>query len=105
MMIRNSDGIEISEIEDLRKFQKENFPDVQEADAILARKMANLSVEERSKVLEDLHGVCENIVETPELLSRSLFDLNVEVDKIEDKEAYLRLTISDRWKTLSQETS
>ena len=95
-MIRNSDGIEISEIEDLRKFQKENFPDVQEADAILARKMANLSVEERSKVL---------VVETPELLSRSLFDLNVEVDKIEDKEAYLRLTISDRWKTLSQETS
>lgn len=84
----DSGEIEISEIEDVRKFQNENFPDVQEADAILAREMANLSVKERSQVLEDLHGVCEDVVETPELLSKGLLELNVEVEKIEDKEAY-----------------
>ena len=57
-------------------------------DSLLAREFSKLSVQERSKTYEELHGVDECVEETPNLIDDSLRRLDEEVAKIRRKHAY-----------------
>jgi hypothetical protein len=53
-----------------------------ETDVALAREMNELSVKERGKVLDDIHGVAENQEETPEFVATCLKDMDVALSTI-----------------------
>jgi hypothetical protein len=54
------------------------------AEAILAREMAKLSVSEREEVLHDIHGVTDDIVEeTPQLIHQKLLEMEVNISDIQ----------------------
>jgi hypothetical protein len=55
---------------------------------ILAKGMTDLSIEERESVFHDLHGVAEPIKEEPEFIAKSLAELDVEIAKKKNREAY-----------------
>ena len=57
-------------------------------DSLLAKEFNKLSVQERSKTYEELHGVDECVEETPDLVENSLRQLDHEVSKIRRKYAY-----------------
>ena len=57
-------------------------------DTLLATEFTRLSLEERSKTYEELHGVDEAVEETPALIERSLRELDEELLKIRKKSAY-----------------
>ena len=57
-------------------------------DSLLAKEFSNLSVQERSKTYEELHGVNEPVAETSTFIGNSLWQLNVEISKIKRKYAY-----------------
>jgi hypothetical protein len=60
----------------------------QEADALLAKEMTQLSVEERDQVLNEIHGVAEEADENPESVMKALAQFEEEVQKIPKREAY-----------------
>ena len=66
----------------------DQMPDLPQADKILAESLNDLSLEEREKVYEDIHGISDSIKETPELLEKALLDLDVELSIIKEKAAY-----------------
>jgi hypothetical protein len=70
----------------------ESFPTTEEeADAVeglLASELSGLSLSERDKGMFDVHGISNVIEETPELIERSLDDLEKEIRKIKKKVAY-----------------
>ena len=66
----------------------EKFPSPSEADSFIARKMANLSMKDREQFLFELHGVQEAVQETPEIIEKSLRELDLEMERLESKEAY-----------------
>jgi hypothetical protein len=51
-------------------------------DAMLAKELNELSVQERERVMEELHGVADVIRETPELVHTSCERLNKELQKL-----------------------
>ena len=56
---------------------------LREADALLAKELSQLSVNERNKAMEEVHGVDDPIVdEDPEVVRQSLSQLNVEIEKL-----------------------
>eukprot|EP00980_Cylindrotheca_fusiformis_P018412 scaffold6052_cov118-Cylindrotheca_fusiformis.AAC.25 len=55
---------------------------------MLAAELEKLSLKEREKVYEDVHGVSDVIQESPELIASSLEQLDREIDLIENKDAY-----------------
>ena len=57
-------------------------------DSILAKEFSKLSVQERSKTYEELHGVYPNVEETPFFIKNCLWQLDEEVSKIRTKSAY-----------------
>jgi hypothetical protein len=59
-----------------------------EVDALLAHEFTHLSVEEREKALNDIHGVTDAAEEDPAVLSTALVQLDVELNKITNKRAY-----------------
>jgi uncharacterized protein with gpF-like domain len=64
------------------------YHDPEEPDALVAQAMANLSTKERDQVLHDIHGVSDETKETPEMIAQSLEQLQEEIHKIKNKEAY-----------------
>ncbi len=62
--------------------------DPKQVDSIIAEEMASLSVEDREKVLYDIHGISGEVVETPELVQLSLHLLEIELSKRNDVTAY-----------------
>lgn len=60
----------------------------QEADALLATEMAQLSVEERDQVLNEIHGVADEADENPESVMRTLAQFEEELQYIPRREAY-----------------
>jgi len=50
----------------------------------LASEISKLSVQERSKALEDLHCVGEDLTETPELIETSLFEIDLILEERND---------------------
>ena len=70
----------------------EDIPDSNPApdgiDNLLNTELYNLSLDERGQVFDDIHGVSDDIEETPELISQSLQRLDEELKLIRDKYAY-----------------
>ena len=63
-------------------------PDPSATDSMVAQLMNRLSIREREKVLYDLHGIREEIEETPELLRTALAQMEVEIGLLSEKDAY-----------------
>jgi hypothetical protein len=63
---------------------------------VIADEMTKLSLQEREKAYEDIHGVSDIKLESPTLIADTLKDLNIELDLIKNKVAY------DRAKELSE---
>ena len=69
-------------------------------EAELAREMNELSVDERERVLDDIHGVAETPEETPEFIAKCLNELDMQLSKTPkarrrgyDKALFFRPTI------------
>jgi hypothetical protein len=56
--------------------------------AVIAQAMNDLSITEREKALEDMHGVSEMVQETPELIANTLQKMEEYLLKIHHKPAY-----------------
>ena len=66
------------------------IPD-EEADRYLAREMAELTVEQRERYAEEIHGVAVNAPEeTPEFVDRCLSQMEEEIVKVRTRSAYNR---------------
>ena len=63
-------------------------PTPQEEVALLSKELNEMSVLEREQLYEEIHGVDEDIVETPELLARSFQELDQHLIAIKTKPAY-----------------
>jgi hypothetical protein len=63
-------------------------PTPDETSIMLAKEMNRLSVEEREKVLEDVHGIARVVDEPEEFIEASLARLEKELDNISSKAAY-----------------
>jgi hypothetical protein len=50
-----------------------------DSDALIANALRSLSLEERDKLYNDIHGVADTIDETPELVAQSLLELQEEL--------------------------
>lgn len=61
---------------------------VVQADALIAKQMTELTRQEREKVYHDLHGISEEIEETPPLIKGTLEELDRELKALPDKDAY-----------------
>ena len=64
------------------------MPELPSPDKLLAEAIHNMTLQEREKVYEDIHGVSETIEETSDLLRQSLIDLEYELSLITEKVAY-----------------
>jgi hypothetical protein len=58
------------------------------SDAILAKEMYQLSLDERKQALYDLHGIAEIPQEDPEMVARALGALEEDIQNISKKDAY-----------------
>ena len=61
---------------------------VDDIDAETAIHLSKLSIQDREKVYFDVHGVRDEIQETPELLEKSLTKLEKKLKKVKNKSAY-----------------
>jgi hypothetical protein len=61
-----------------------------QVDSLVAKQMASLSMEDREKVYYDVHGVSEEVKETPEMVTLSLLQLELELQnpQLQHKDAY-----------------
>jgi hypothetical protein len=61
-----------------------------QVDSLVAKQMTSLSMEDREKVYYDVHGVSEEVKETPEMVTLSLLQLELELQKLQlqQKDAY-----------------
>jgi hypothetical protein len=65
-------------------------PYEEDADAVAAREMNQLSLEERERVYEEIHGVSDAIDEEPHFVAQCLEQMEDEIRKIRKKTAYER---------------
>lgn len=73
---------------------KKNSPiDPKSSEKVIAETLGKLSLEEREKSYEDVHGVSHPIPETPDFVQESLRDMQSKLEMIEPKEAYERAKI------------
>jgi hypothetical protein len=68
-----------------------HFPQ-EDADALLAKAMAAMSVQEREQSIYDVHGVSDAIHEVPGFVRAKLEDMEIELSKLTrgNKEAYMQ---------------
>ena len=64
------------------------LPTAEDVDALLNSEMCQLSLDERNKVYQDIHGVSDEINETPDLVAKSHHQLDLEIEQIKEKTAY-----------------
>jgi len=57
-------------------------------DSLLVKEFTNMTVQERSKTYDELHGVRDCVEETPDILQNSLWQLDEELSRISEKVAY-----------------
>jgi hypothetical protein len=58
------------------------------ADGLLAQELNDLSMKERERVYYDVHGVADVIEETPVLIKQSVEEMDAELSRIDQKQAY-----------------
>jgi hypothetical protein len=63
-------------------------PSPKSIDSLLSTELYALSLEERARVLDDVHGVSNEIDEAPEFVSESLGKLEKKLETIRKKQAY-----------------
>ena len=63
-------------------------PGMDEPEAVLAKAMNELTRKERNHALHDLHGVAEEMKETPGFIDERLDAIDREMEKIKQKKAY-----------------
>eukprot|EP00980_Cylindrotheca_fusiformis_P012835 scaffold3169_cov107-Cylindrotheca_fusiformis.AAC.5 len=66
----------------------ENNTKAASVNEILAAELEKLSLKEREKVYEDVHGVSDVVQETPELIASCLQQMDHEINLIKKKDAY-----------------
>lgn len=66
----------------------EEDPSQDSIDILLSSELNNLSLERRSQLLDDVHGVSNEIDESPEFISESLGRLEQDLETIRNKKAY-----------------
>eukprot|EP00980_Cylindrotheca_fusiformis_P012838 scaffold3169_cov107-Cylindrotheca_fusiformis.AAC.8 len=71
-----------------RREMREQNTAADSVDRILAADLERLSLAEREKVYEDVHGVSDATQETPELIASCLEQMDREIDLIQDRDAY-----------------
>jgi hypothetical protein len=75
-----------------------NVSAIENTDAYLAQELHSLSIQERERVYDEIHGVAKSAGETPELVDTKLESLEFELKKIKVKPAYERaLFLSPRF--------
>jgi len=57
-------------------------------DSLLAKEFTSLSVQERTKTYEEIHGVSDYVDETPAFVEQCLWQLDMELSNITEKTAY-----------------
>eukprot|EP00980_Cylindrotheca_fusiformis_P009966 scaffold2202_cov87-Cylindrotheca_fusiformis.AAC.2 len=57
-------------------------------DQVIADELGKLSLREREKAYEDVHGISNPVEETPDLVESSLHDMEAELARIAKKPAY-----------------
>jgi hypothetical protein len=57
-------------------------------DSVIAKQMSRLSVQDREKAYMDVHGVSDQVEETPEMVERGLVQLESEILLLKDRAAY-----------------
>jgi hypothetical protein len=57
-------------------------------DKVLAQEVNNLSLQERNRVYEEVHGVAEPLEEDPELVAQRLCEFDLQLSTIRNKKAY-----------------
>jgi hypothetical protein len=75
-------------------------PDPMESDtdALLAKELHSLSMKEREKVMDEIHGVVESVNEDPTFVAERLVEFDEAIRKIKRKSAYERaLFLSPRY--------
>jgi hypothetical protein len=63
-------------------------PHPESVDALIAREMNQLSMEERNTIYSDIHGVADIVKEAPGFINFQLLQLETELSKIKTKTAY-----------------
>ena len=69
---------------------EQSIPAQFDTSSLLAKELNDLSLQERMKVMDDVHGVSVEIEETPELVTKSLQEMFEEVATIRRRPAYER---------------
>jgi hypothetical protein len=67
----------------------------EDPDALLARELTRLSMQERENVLYDVHGVAEAVDEQPDFVNTCLGQFDTELDTIQGKSAYDQALLLD----------
>jgi hypothetical protein len=91
-MIHHTSGMPLIEESDSKEILAFSpFPQ-QEADALVAREMVAMSVQERELSLNDIHGVSDVIDEEPSFVRAKMEELEMELSKLTNKgkEAYVQ---------------
>ena len=66
----------------LATMSKRKVSTPEQVDTLLASELNSLSIDERTKVLEEVHGVLVPVIETPEMITEKLQLLDKEINKI-----------------------
>ena len=70
--------------------------------SLLASELNKISLNERESAYDDLHGVSDLVVESPELVASCLAELDPEIARIRHKHAYIAALIKDSSYTCSR---
>ena len=85
------DPLEEDSLDDSSSWSSESsgeLPTAEDVDALLNSEMCQLSLDERNQVYQDIHGVSDEINETPDLVAESHRQLDLEIEQIKEKTAY-----------------
>jgi CRAL/TRIO, N-terminal domain len=72
-----------------------NTLDPKDVDSLMAQQMMQMSMKEREEVYCDLHGVADEVKETPELIIQAINDMKLELSKIQNATAYQQALAQD----------
>ena len=84
-MSSTDNPLEEDSLDDSSSESSGELPSAKDVDALLNSEMCQLSLDERNKVYQDIHGVSDEINETPDLVAKSHRQLDLEIEQIKEK--------------------